>query len=194
MKLSFRISGNILRSRGLWVSWRRLGIWSKHESKVQRLKRLIKNTFCLELFIVMQFAYFFDYDSNEDLAFALCQFPSCLGIFLKAVNFCLKKPEIEEHMTMAKELHDRFPLKPSLLRRLSVASRVAKFRFASLTAAVISLVIGSAYHLPMRCWTPFDVENSRIEYWITVFLQFMGLVLFFFRNSNLKWLFVILSD
>lgn len=172
---------------------KKFGVWSeKKESTVHRLKRLIKRTLCLELFIIAQFAYFFDYESNEDLAFALCQFPSCVGIFLKAVNFSLKKPDIDELLTMTKELYDKFPVKPSLLRRLSIASKVTKFCFASLTAAVISCTVGSAFNLPVRTWTPFDVKNSQVGYWVTVLFQLTGLFKFnCCHNLNVKCTFIL---
>lgn len=161
---------------------KKFGIWSESASTTHRLKKVFKHAVCLELFIAFQFAYFFDYESNADLAYALCQFPSNSGIFLKAVNFSLKKPEIEELLTMTKELYDEFPLKHSLMRRLSVASKVTKFCFASLKTAVSFCIIGSAFELPVRTWTPFDVKNNQIGYWITAIFQLMGLS----ENNYLK--------
>lgn len=156
---------------------KKFGIWSEDgESKAHRLKRFFKHAFFLELFIVIQFAYFFDYESNVDLAFALCYSPSVCGIFLKTLNFTLKSPEIGELLAMTKELYDEFPLKPSLLRRLAVLSKVTKFCFVSLTVAEISVTIGSIFDLPVRTWTPFDVNNNRIGYWITALVQLSGLL------------------
>lgn len=161
----FKLPVKVLQITGFWNT--RKSAWPYF------LYGIFMHVVFIDLFIILQVAYLFTFETFLDFVNVLTMLPSYISFCAKSINLLYNFSEIEKLFAMIQENVDGKSMSDKFNRRLRRVDKICKWFVAS---GVMNCVFGSlvpflTHELPLRMWYPFTYDSNRVMFWIGSWYQ-----------------------
>lgn len=148
-----------------------LGMWiDENSTKVYIAYGIFMHFFFIDSTISMQIAYFFEYETFEDLADLLSLLPTMITLFCKTINLFMRSSKIKEIIKLTQEILLTCPDNIHVEKQIKTVLKIYKIQLYVVVSSLMLVTILSVNRLSQKMTFPFDTKQP-IGYALSAIFQ-----------------------